>query len=68
MLPLLFAYATLRDLAKSSAQLVPGGTIKISRREVKSLLMTAFVLVGSNDAVRWLVERVRTRAFVLRGV
>jgi farnesyl-diphosphate farnesyltransferase len=65
MLPLLLAYATLRDLVQSTAMLRPGGSVKISRREVKSLLMTGSMLVMSNWAVRRLVERVRTRVFEL---
>jgi farnesyl-diphosphate farnesyltransferase len=65
ILPLLLAYATLRDLVKSSAMLHTGGSVKISRREVKSLLMTGSVLVLSNWAVRRLVERVRRKAFEL---
>jgi farnesyl-diphosphate farnesyltransferase len=65
ILPLLYAHATLRDLAGSSAMLRPGGSVKISRREVKALLMTGMLLVGSNRAVRWLVERVRRREFRL---
>lgn len=63
LLPLLFAYATMRDLARSNAMLRPGGSVKISRREVKSLLMAGPMLVMSNSAVRRLVERVRQRAF-----
>ncbi len=65
ILPLLYAYATLRDLTHSSAMLRPGGTVKISRREVKALLMTGALLVMSNGAVRWLVARVRRREFRL---
>ncbi len=65
LLPLLFAYATMRDLVQSTAMLRPGGTVKISRREVKSLLMAGPMLVMSNSAVRKLVERVRRRAFEL---
>ena len=65
MLPLLLAYATLRDLVQSTAMLRPGGSVKISRREVKSLLMTGSMLVMSNWAVRRLVERVRVREFEL---
>jgi farnesyl-diphosphate farnesyltransferase len=68
ILPLLLAYATLRDLVQSNAMLKPGGSVKISRREVKSLLMTGSMLVMSNMGVRWLVERVRRRAFVLELV
>jgi farnesyl-diphosphate farnesyltransferase len=65
ILPLLLAYATLRDLVQSTAMLKPGGSVKISRREVKSLLMTGSMLVMSNTGVRWLVQRVRRRAFEL---
>jgi farnesyl-diphosphate farnesyltransferase len=65
LLPLLFAYATMRDLVQSSAMLVPGGTVKISRREVKSLLMAGPMLVMSNAGVRKLMDRVRRRAFEL---
>lgn len=65
ILPLLLAYATLRDLVQSTAMLKPGGSVKISRREVKSLLMTGAMLVMSNSGVRWLVARVRRRAFEL---
>src|SRR5205085_4396602 len=65
ILPLLLAYATLRDLVGSTAMLRPGGSVKISRREVKSLFMTGSMLVMSNWAVRRLVERVRRRAFEL---
>jgi farnesyl-diphosphate farnesyltransferase len=68
MLPLLLAHATLRDLVQSTAMLEPGGSVKISRREVKSLLMTASMLVMSNVGVRWLVERVRKKAFELQFV
>ena len=68
ILPLLLAYATLRDLVQSTAMLKPGGSVKISRREVKSLLMAGAMLVMSNHGVRWLVARVRHRAFVLQGV
>jgi len=53
---------------QSTAMLKPGGSVKISRREVKSLLMTGSMLVMSNTGVRWLVERVRRRAFVLELV
>ncbi len=65
--PLLFAFATLRDLTQTRAMLQHGGVVKITRREVKSLLFLAPLLVGSNAAVRWLVERVKLRAFVLAG-
>jgi farnesyl-diphosphate farnesyltransferase len=65
ILPLLLAYATLRDLVQSTAMLRSGGSVKISRREVKSLLLTGAMLAMSNWGVRKLVERVRKRAFEL---
>jgi farnesyl-diphosphate farnesyltransferase len=65
--PLLFAFATLRDLTQTRAMLERGGIVKITRAEVKSLLVLAPLIVGSNRAVRWLVERVKLRAFVLAG-
>ncbi len=65
--PLLFAFATLRDLTQTRAMLQHGGVVKITRAEVTSLLYLAPLLVGSNAAVRWLVERVKLRAFVLAG-
>jgi farnesyl-diphosphate farnesyltransferase len=65
ILPLLFAYATLRDLTRTRAMLRPGGSVKISRREVKSLLVAGATLAMSNGAVRWLVARVRRREFAL---
>jgi farnesyl-diphosphate farnesyltransferase len=63
VLPLLFAYATLRDLTKTRAMLQPGGNVKISRREVKSLMFAGLVSLVSNRALRSLVERVKARPF-----
>jgi farnesyl-diphosphate farnesyltransferase len=59
ILPLLFAYATLRELSKSTAMLQPGGSVKISRREVKLLIMSGCVAVFSNRGIARLVEQVR---------
>jgi len=60
-LPLLFAYATLRDLTRSSD--IPGrrGVVKISRSEVKSLTLLSVVGVLSNRAMARLVERARRK-------
>lgn len=55
--PLLLAYATLRDLNDSTAMLTPGESVKISRREVKRLLVAGMLVAGSNTGVRWLVRR-----------
>ncbi|GAC1517346.1 MAG: phytoene/squalene synthase family protein [Gemmatimonadaceae bacterium] len=65
VLPLLFAYATLRDLSHSRAMLREGGAVKISRREVKLLMVIGPLLAVSNRSVRWLVARVRARPLVL---
>ena len=39
--------------------------MKISRREVKALLVAGALVVGSNGLVRRLVARVRRRPFTL---
>lgn len=61
ILPLLLAYATLRDLVKSTDMLRPGGSVKISRREVKSLLVTGALVAMSNFGIRRVVARVRRK-------
>lgn len=58
LLPLVYCYATLRELGRSTAMLRPGGAVKISRREVKTLFAASSCLVGSNAGVRWLIGRV----------
>jgi farnesyl-diphosphate farnesyltransferase len=65
VLPLLFAYATLRDLSGSRAMLTVGGSVKISRREVRSLMVAGVVALVSNGALRRLVRRVKVRPFTL---
>jgi farnesyl-diphosphate farnesyltransferase len=65
ILPLLMAQATLRDLEGSKAMLRRGGTVKISRPEVRALLLVAPVLVMSNAGLRWLVNAVRRAPFTL---
>ncbi len=65
VLPLLFAYATLRDLSGSRAMLTPGGNVKISRREVKNLMVVGILALLSNRALRRLVQRVKSRPFTL---
>lgn len=65
ILPLLFAYATLRDLSRSRAMLTPGGNVKISRREVKALMVVGLLALLSNGALRRLVRRVKVRPFTL---
>lgn len=63
VLPLLLAYATLRDLTRTTAMLTPQGSPKISRREVKRLLAGGTLLVMSNTGTRWLIERARAGTF-----
>lgn len=65
ILPLLFAYATLRDLSGSRAMLTPGGNVKISRREVKALMVVGLLSLLSNAALRRLVRRVKARPLTL---
>jgi farnesyl-diphosphate farnesyltransferase len=64
ILPLLFAYATLRDLSASRAMLSRGGTVKITRAEVRTLTVAGLMALCSNHALRSLVDRVRIRKFV----
>ncbi len=65
ILPLLFAYASLRDLSKSRGMLRPGGAVKISRAEVKALMFVGPLLLLSNAGLRWLVAKVRARPVTL---
>jgi farnesyl-diphosphate farnesyltransferase len=59
VLPLLYAYATLRELTKSRAMLRSAGNVKISRREVRTLMVAGIALACSNAGIAWLVQRVR---------
>jgi farnesyl-diphosphate farnesyltransferase len=68
MLPLLFAYATLRDLTRSPGALARREVVKISRREVKSLTLFGFLVILSNRGLGWLADRAMRRPFVLAGV
>ncbi len=65
VLPLLFAYATLRDLSSSRAMLHQGGSVKITRAEVRSLTVAGLLALCSNSALRSLVGRVRVRRFAV---
>ncbi|CAN5199827.1 phytoene/squalene synthase family protein [soil metagenome] len=68
MMPLLFAYATLRDLTRTPQALVKGEVVKISRREVKSLTLMGILVILSNRGLAWLADRAMRRPFVLTGV
>lgn len=63
-LPLLFAYATLRDLTRLVEHPVRDGVVKISRAEVKSLTILSVIGVLSNRAMSRLVERARRKPVV----
>ena len=67
-MPLLFAYATLRDLTRTPPTFAPGDVVKISRREVKSLTLMGFFMILSNRGLARLADRVMRRPFVLGGV
>jgi farnesyl-diphosphate farnesyltransferase len=68
VLPLLFAYATLRDLTRTPQALARREVVKISRREVKSLTLFGFLVILSNRGLGWLADRAMTRPFVVAGV
>jgi farnesyl-diphosphate farnesyltransferase len=63
VLPILFAVATIRELEASDAMLVPGGAVKITRNEVKALILAGSTSTLTNSSLRWLVERVRRKPF-----
>ena len=63
VLPLLYAYATLRALTASRAMLHRGGSVKISRGEVRALMIAGLGVLWSNTLLRRLVARVRTGPF-----
>lgn len=65
VLPLLFAYATLRDLTRTPTALVRREVVKISRAEVKSLTLLSIVGILSNRVLGWLAHRARTKPLVL---
>ena len=64
-LPLLFAYATLRDLARTSDAPGHRAVVKISRSEVKSLTVLSVIGVLSNRAMARLVERARRKPLLV---
>ena len=63
-LPLLFAYATLRDLTNSPGALARREVVKISRSEVKSITVLSVLGVFSNRVMTWLVARTRAKPVV----
>jgi farnesyl-diphosphate farnesyltransferase len=67
VLPILFAIATVRELAHTDAMLVPGGGVKIGRAEVRSLVVAGTTSTLTNRSLRWLADRVRKRPFTIAG-
>lgn len=67
VLPVLFAIATMRELERSEAMLVPGGGVKITRAEIRALVVAGSTSTLTNRTLRWLVERVRKRPFTFAG-
>lgn len=67
VLPLLYAYATLRELTHTDAMLRPGGVVKIARAEVRALMVAGLLGLGSNAVLRRLVASVRQRPFTPLG-
>ncbi len=68
VLPLLFAYATLRDLTQRPFALAERQVVKISRREVKALTLIGFLVIMSNRGLAWLADRAMRRPVVVMGV
>jgi farnesyl-diphosphate farnesyltransferase len=64
VLPVLFAIATMRELEGTEEMLVPGGSVKIERAEVRALVVAASTSTLTNPSLRWLADRVRKRPFV----
>jgi len=63
VLPTLFAIATVREIEQSDAMLRPGGAVKISRNEVRALMLASTTSMLNNYSLRWLADRVRERPF-----
>jgi farnesyl-diphosphate farnesyltransferase len=65
LLPILFAVATLREIERSTAMLQSGGAVKISRNEVRSLIVAGVVSTVSNTTTRWVVRKTARERFRL---
>ncbi len=65
LLPILFAVATLREIERSNAMLQSGGAVKISREEVRSLIVAGSFSTISNKTTRWLVSKTSRERFKL---
>ncbi len=65
LLPILFAVATLREIERSTEMLQSGGVVKITRGEVRSLILAGSVSTISNKTTRWLVSKTSRKPFAL---
>lgn len=65
LLPVLFAVATLREIERSTAMLQSGGVVKITRGEVRSLILAGSLSMISNKTTRWLVSKTSRQRFRL---
>ena len=65
LLPILFAVATLREIERSTEMLQSGGVVKISRGEVRSLILAGSLSTISNKTTRWLVSKTSRKPFAL---
>jgi farnesyl-diphosphate farnesyltransferase len=63
VLPVLFAIATIREIDRSEAMLIPGGGVKISRAEVRNIVVASTTSTLSNKSLRVLVDLVRRHPF-----
>jgi farnesyl-diphosphate farnesyltransferase len=64
-LPLVFAYATMRELTHTPGALAQRTVVKISRAEVKLLTALSVAGIMSNGALRWIIQRARTQPVLL---
>jgi len=64
LVPIIFAIATLREIKNTNVMLAQGGTVKISRKEVKSLLSTCFIVVISNKLTARLASKVSIKPYL----
>jgi farnesyl-diphosphate farnesyltransferase len=67
VLPILFAIATVREIERTDEMFRRGGAVKISRAEVRALMLASTTSMLTNRTLRWLVERVRQRPFTFGG-
>lgn len=65
LVPLVLAIATLREIQNTQVMLQKGGMVKISRKEVRSILFYCGFAIMSNKLISRLVERVSKKPFLI---